>query len=82
MHLPELPTIFVKNGEERKVYFSVQARELISAGWAPKGEEEKPKEKPVPVAKPAPEPVKAVVKTTAEKTKAPTKASVEKREEV
>lgn len=39
MHLPELPTIFVKGGEERKVYFTVQARELIALGWVEKGQE-------------------------------------------
>lgn len=39
MHLPELPTIFVKNGEERKVYFTVQARELSEMGWVEKGKE-------------------------------------------
>lgn len=40
MHLPELPTIFVKNGEERKAYFTVQAKELVEAGWVQKGTEE------------------------------------------
>jgi len=40
MHLPKLPTIFVKNGEERKAFFTVQARELLAAGWVEKGEEE------------------------------------------
>jgi hypothetical protein len=43
MHLPKLPTIFVKGGEERKAYFTVQARELVAAGWVEKGEE-----KPIP----------------------------------
>lgn len=47
MHLPELPTIFVKGGEERKVYFTVQARELLALGWTEKGSEEPVK----PVAK-------------------------------
>jgi len=40
MHLPELPTIFVKNGEERKAYFTVQAKELVEAGWVQKGTKE------------------------------------------
>ena len=39
MHLPKLPTIFVKGGEERKAFFTVQARELIAAGWVEKGAE-------------------------------------------
>jgi hypothetical protein len=56
MHLPELPTIFVKGGEERKVYFTVQARELIALGWTEKG-----KEKPVKA-----EPKKAELPKTAE----------------
>ena len=40
MHLPKLPTIFVKNGEERKAFFTVQARELLAAGWVEKEGEE------------------------------------------
>ena len=55
MHLPELPTIFVKGDEERKVYFTVQARELIALGWTEKGEEKPVKAEPKKV-----EPVKAV----------------------
>ena len=39
MHLPKLPTVFVKGGEERKAFFTVQARELLAAGWVEKGEE-------------------------------------------
>ena len=39
MHLPKLPTVFVKGGEERKAFFTVQARELIAAGWVEKVEE-------------------------------------------
>lgn len=42
MHLPELPTIFVKGGEERKAYFTIQAKELLETGWI-----EKPKTAPV-----------------------------------
>jgi len=41
MHLSELPTIFVKGGEECKVYFTVQANELRQQGWLPKQEAEK-----------------------------------------
>lgn len=49
MHLPKLPTVFVKGGEERKAFFTVQARELIAAGWVEKGTEEV---KPAPVEEP------------------------------
>jgi len=45
MHLPELPTIFVKGDEERKAYFTIQAKELIAAGWKIKGTEEAVEEK-------------------------------------
>lgn len=38
MHLSNLPTIFVKDGIERKAYFTVQARELLADGWTEKGE--------------------------------------------
>lgn len=41
MHLSKLPTIFVKGGEERKAFFTIQAKELIAAGWVEKGTEEK-----------------------------------------
>lgn len=36
MHLDRLPTLFVKDGEERKVYFTIQARELSEDGWIEK----------------------------------------------
>lgn len=36
MHLSKLPTIFVKDGEERKAFYTVQARELLAAGWVEK----------------------------------------------
>jgi hypothetical protein len=70
MHLPKLPTIFVKGGEERKAYFTVQARELVQAGWVEKKEEEvKPtkkeeaiKEEPKAEAKPRVTRVKPEVK--------------------
>lgn len=42
MHLPKLPTIFVKGDEERKAFFTIQAKELIAAGWVIKGSEEVP----------------------------------------
>lgn len=48
MHLPELPTIFVKGDEERKAYFTIQAKELLAAGWVIKGTEEVVEEKPAP----------------------------------
>lgn len=57
MHLPELPTIFVKNGEERKVFFTVQARELAEMGWVEKGKEKPAPKKATKKAAPAPEPV-------------------------
>jgi hypothetical protein len=67
MHLSKLPTIFVKNGEERKAYFTVQARELVEQGWVEKGTEPK-KEAPKPeVKKPAAKeaPAKTVAKEEA-----------------
>ena len=51
MHLPELPTIFVKGGEERKAFFTIQAKELLAAGWVIKGTE-KPAPKKVEAPKP------------------------------
>jgi len=75
MHLPQLPTIFVRNGEERKAYHTVEAKELVAAGWVEKGTKPAPvktAEKPAPkieAVKPAP--VKAnpeVVKTEAKAT--------------
>lgn len=38
MHLEKLPTIFVKGDEERKVYFTIQAKELAALGWTEKKE--------------------------------------------
>lgn len=55
MHLPKLPTVFVKGGEERKAYFTIQAKELLEAGWAEKSEEpvkEEAKAEPKAEAKP------------------------------
>lgn len=66
MHLPKLPTIFVKGGEERKVYFTVQARELIALGWKEKGTEQ---EKPVKQAEPKIEAVKTEPKPRTAKPK-------------
>jgi len=48
MHLLKLPTIFVKGGEERKAFFTIQAKELMAAGWVEKVAVEK-------VADPTPE---------------------------
>lgn len=76
MHLPKLPTIFVKGGEERKAYFTVQARELIADGWVEQGTE-----KPAPA---APEPVVEEVKAeepVEEKPKATRKRTTKKVEE-
>jgi hypothetical protein len=33
MHLKNRPTYFVKDGNRRAVYYSVDARELAGAGW-------------------------------------------------
>lgn len=55
MHLPELPTIFVKGGEERQAFFTIQAKELIAAGWVQKGTE-KPAEKKAAAPKATPKP--------------------------
>lgn len=65
MHLPKLPTIFVKGGEERKAYFTVQARELIAAGWVEKGDK-KPKEEEAKVEEVKKEQPKAEAKPKAE----------------
>ena len=37
MHLPQLPTVFVKDGEERKAYHTIEAKELLAAGWVEAG---------------------------------------------
>jgi hypothetical protein len=63
MHLSKLPTIFVKGGEERKAFFTIQAKELIAAGWVEKGTEEKVAE---PVAEVKEEPKVVVEKPKAE----------------
>lgn len=77
MHLPKLPTIFVKGGEERKVYFTVQARELLALGWTEKGEEKPVKPEPKKVepektVEPKPAEVKAEPKTRSVKVKTET----------
>lgn len=64
MHLPQLPTIFVKDGEERKVYHTVEAKELVAAGWAEKGE------KPAAV-KAAAKPIAAKLETAKPKAEEP-----------
>lgn len=72
MHLPKLPTIFVKGGEERKAFFTIQAKELIDAGWVEKDakpetkkvELEVPEEKKAVKASPKP-PAKAEAKPKA-----------------
>lgn len=35
MHLKKLPTYFVKGDQRKAVYYTVLARELQAAGWAP-----------------------------------------------
>ena len=75
MHLPQLPTILVKDGEERKAYHTVEAKELVAAGWVEKGTKPVPAktaEKPAPKAEAVkPAPVKAkpeAVKTETKET--------------
>ena len=70
MHLPKLPTIFVKGDEERKAYFTVQARELMQAGWVEKGEE-KPVAKKAETAKAPAAKTEAKVKIVAKEVEAP-----------
>ncbi len=50
-HLAKLPTYFVKGDDRRAAYYTVQARELIEAGYV----EEDEKAKPSPAYKPVPE---------------------------
>ena len=50
-HLKKQPTWFVKDGERRKAFFTVEARELIADGW----KEEGAKAEPAPRSKPLPE---------------------------
>jgi len=37
-HLKKLPTYFVKDGERRAAYYTIQARELRDAGYTEEGE--------------------------------------------
>ena len=37
-HLDKLPTYFVKDGERRAAYYTIQARELRDAGYVEEGE--------------------------------------------
>lgn len=66
MHLKNRPVYFVKDGDRRAVYYSVDARELTEAGWvieqdvvavAPKAKVVQPK--PVNVEAPVTEPAEA-----------------------
>lgn len=36
-HLKKLPTWFVKDGERRSAFYTIQARELTEAGWVEEG---------------------------------------------
>ena len=49
-HLKKLPTYFVKDGERRRAaYYTIQARELIKAGYVEEGEKAEPRApKPLP----------------------------------
>ena len=77
MHLPKLPTIFVKGGEERQAFFTIQAKELLDAGWVEKGEE-KPEPKKVEAPKPEVKAEEPKVEAKAEpKPRATAKAKVE-----
>ena len=47
MHLKKRPTWFVKDGDRRKAFYTVQARELIQRGYVEEGAEiEAPQVKP------------------------------------
>jgi len=72
MHLPELPTIFVKGDEERKAYFTIQAKELIEAGWVIKGQE-----KPEPKLEAKKEVFEVIEEKPAPKTRISTKTKEE-----
>lgn len=37
-HLKKLPTYFVKDGQRRGAFYTIQARELCEAGWVEEGE--------------------------------------------
>lgn len=45
-HLKKLPTWFVKGDERRGAFFTIQARELLDAGWVEEGEKAE-KKKPI-----------------------------------
>ena len=45
-HLKKLPTWFVRDGERRSAFFTIQARELLEAGWVEEGEKAE-KRKPI-----------------------------------
>lgn len=51
-HLDKLPTWFVKGGERRAAYYTIQARELRAEGYVEEGEK---KAAPAPQPKPQPE---------------------------
>lgn len=40
MHLNKRPTWFVKNGIRKPVYYTVDARQLVQAGWTPEGDQQ------------------------------------------
>ena len=41
-HLDKLPTWFVKGDKRRGAYYTIQARELLAAGWVEDGEKAAP----------------------------------------
>lgn len=45
-HLKKLPTWFVRDGGRRSAFFTIQARELLAAGWVEEGEKAE-KRKPI-----------------------------------
>jgi hypothetical protein len=49
-YLAELPTYFVKDGERRGVYYTIQATELLADGWVEEGSKAQtaPAPKPIP----------------------------------
>jgi hypothetical protein len=62
MHLKKLPTFFVKDGQRKPVYYTVQARELEAAGWTILGKDRTTEPStPAPVAAPEPTPAQEPV---------------------
>lgn len=54
MHLRGYPKYFVKGDKRRAVYYTIEATELLQAGWQPEAGHSKPEK---PAATPGPEPL-------------------------